>query len=143
MKRTGFRKVLSLGFGGLAAACLVAAPVAMAQDGSDGDDDGGDDQAVMTTAIGCVATYDLVLVRGLAGSQVADIQKAREQAREVYKQASGLNDDDTDADIAVADADLPRMLTNGNASLQEYRHICDDLLSDDQGGDDGPLPVIA
>lgn len=137
------RSFAGLVFSLVAVLPLLAAPVALAQADDDGDDDEASDQAIMSTAIGCVATYDLVLARGLAGSHIADIQKARAQAREIYKQASGLDDDDTDADIAEADAHFPALLKDGNASLQRYRHACDDLM--DQADDDaiGPAPVSA
>ncbi|HWU50960.1 MAG TPA: hypothetical protein VN042_13840 [Asticcacaulis sp.] len=127
------RSVLRLSVAAIALIGLLAAPVAFAQDEDGGDDD--DTDAVMTAAIGCVATYDLVLARGLAGQQVAAVQQARAQAREVYKQAAQLDDDQVDADIAQADARLPDLLDDGNVTLQKYRHICDQLLSDDDGAD--------
>jgi hypothetical protein len=127
------RSVLRISVAAVALMELLAAPIAFAQDEDGGDDD--DSDAVMTAAIGCVATYDLVLARGLAGQQVAAVQQARAQAREVYKQAAGLDDDQVDADIAQADARLPDLLDDGNVTLQKYRHICDQLLSDDDGAD--------
>ncbi|MGN6422514.1 MAG: hypothetical protein ACTHLA_04295 [Asticcacaulis sp.] len=127
------RSVLRLSVAAVALIGLLAAPIAFAQDENGDDDD--DTDAVMTAAIGCVATYDLVLARGLAGQQVADVQQARAQAREVYKEAAQLDDDQVDADIAQADAKLPDLLDDGNVTLQKYRHICDQLLSDDDGAD--------
>lgn len=127
------RSVLRLSVAAVALIGLLAAPIAFAQDENGDDDD--DTDAVMTAAIGCVATYDLVLARGLAGQQVADVQQALAQAREVYKDAAQLDDDQVDADIAQADAKLPDLLDDGNVTLQKYRHICDQLLSDDDGAD--------
>lgn len=127
------RSVLRISVAAVALIGLLAAPIAFAQDEDGGDDD--DTDAVMTAAIGCVATYDLVLARGLAGQQVAAVQQARAQAREVYKEAAQLDDDQVDADIAQADAKLPDLLDDGNVTLQKYRHICDQLLSDDDGAD--------
>lgn len=127
------RSVLRLSVAAVALIGLLAAPIAFAQDENGDEDD--DTDAVMTAAIGCVATYDLVLARGLAGQQVADVQQARAQAREVYKDAAQLDDDQVDADIAQADAKLPDLLDDGNVTLQKYRHICDQLLSDDDGAD--------
>ena len=89
-------RTVRLVFAAAALTGLLLAPVAFAQDDDGGDDDGGDD-AVMAAAIGCVATYDLVLARGLAGSHVAAVQKSRAQAREIYKEAAGLDDDAADA----------------------------------------------
>ncbi|HEX7799325.1 MAG TPA: hypothetical protein VF402_03185 [Asticcacaulis sp.] len=133
-------RTVRLVFAAAALTGLLLAPVAFAQDDDGGDDDGGDD-AVMAAAIGCVATYDLVLARGLAGSHVAAVQKSRAQAREIYKEAAGLDDDAADADIAQADARLPSLLEDGNASLQKYRHICDEMLSDDD--EDAPQATSA
>jgi hypothetical protein len=127
------RSVLRISVAVAALIGLLAAPIAFAQDEDGGDDD--DTDAVMTAAIGCVATYDLVLARGLAGHQVAQVQKARAQARDIYKQASGLDDADADSDIAQADARLPDLLDNGNATLLKYRHICDQMLSEDDVND--------
>lgn len=134
------RRVVRLVFAVAAIAGLLAAPMAMAQDDdSGGGDDAGDNSAVQATAIGCVATYDLVLARGLAGTHIAAVQKARTEAREVYKQAAGLDDDKVDDDIAQADSHMPAFLVHGNASLEQYRHICDALLSGDDD-DDSDLP---
>ncbi|MDI7774139.1 hypothetical protein [Asticcacaulis sp. EMRT-3] len=119
-----------------AVACLLAAPVALAQDDGSPDtgaspEDSASNEDVMTAAIGCVATYDLILTRGLAGTHTVQVQKQRDQAREIYKEAAGLDDADTDADIAQADSRLPGLLENGHADLQKYRVTCDELLSDD------------
>ena len=93
------------------------------------DTDAPADEDVITAAIGCIATYDMVLAKG-AGLKAGAIRTARESAVEVYKEYSGLSDEDISAAIAKADQLFPSIVAHSQSTLADYEQSCNDAFMD-------------
>lgn len=84
---------------------------------------------VLTAAIGCLATYDMVLAKG-ATAKTEKTKKARQSAYDLYKQYSGQTDEQAQADIKKADEIFPGMVAQGPTKLEEFEATCDSAFMD-------------
>ncbi len=113
------------------ASLLAVAPVQAQTAGasSSSDSSAPSDDDIMTVAIGCVATYDILLAK--APDDKTEARKtARDAARQVYMAYSGEKDDAVDADIKLADQMLADDLTKNGGKAEDYAGLCDSVFID-------------
>ncbi len=84
---------------------------------------------VLTAAIGCLATYDMVLAKGTT-PKTEKTKKARQAAYDLYKQYSGQTDEQVQSDVKKADEIFPGMVAQGTTKLEEFETTCDAAFMD-------------
>lgn len=97
--------------------------------------DAPSDADVANMALVCVATYDLVISKQLAGPQAEAIADARDLARSIYIEASQSDETTADDDITRTDKALADAVASGKGNLDEYHSTCDSLLMGDDPDD--------
>ncbi|HVZ30081.1 MAG TPA: hypothetical protein VG839_06775 [Asticcacaulis sp.] len=84
---------------------------------------------ILTASIGCLATYDMVLAKGVT-PKTEKTKAARQMAYNLYKQYSGKSDADVQADVKRADEIFPGMVAQGPTKLEEFEATCDNAFMD-------------
>ncbi len=116
----------------LAAAALLSGGALHAQDASSSSSSGEPStEDVLAASIGCIATYDMVLAKAPAGSDMSKVQNSRDFALQVYKEFSQESDEEVANDVQQADALFPDMVAKGTTSLEEFQATCDGVFQDD------------
>lgn len=87
---------------------------------------------ILTASIGCLATYDLVLSKGVT-AKTEKTKAARQAAYNLYKQYSGKSDEDVAADVKKADEIFPGMVAQGTTKLEEFETTCDNAFMNNAG----------
>jgi hypothetical protein len=112
--------LLALSFAGNGAMAQTQTP----QSGADAPPSTED---ILTASIGCLATYDLVLSKGVT-AKTEKTKAARQAAYNLYKQYSGKSDEDVAADVKKADEIFPGMVAQGTTKLEEFERTCDNAF---------------
>jgi hypothetical protein len=115
--------MLALSLAGNGAAAQTQAPASAAPSDTVSNED------AIAASIGCLATYDLVLSKGVT-PKTEKTKAARQAAYELYKQFTGKSDADAQADVKKADEIFPGMIAQGTTKLEEFEAVCDGAFMD-------------
>lgn len=141
MIRTGCVVLSALALLGASAAGAQETPAPTTPD-SAAPSDAPSDADVANMALVCVATYDLVIAKQLAGPQADAISDARDLAKSIYMEASQSDEAAADDDITRTDKALADAVASGKGNLDEYHSTCDSLLMGDEPDDGGDTGAV-